>query len=507
MQPADMELLLNTLPGMAYRCGVEAPWALEFVSAGVSSICSHSPEDFTSGKVTWGDIVHAADMPAVEREVSTAVEEGRLFTMTYRLVDPVLGERWMHERGQAIRDDSGSPVALVGFITDITEQKRVEERLQHSGAAHEAQLRTIVETVPVGIVMAELPSGRIVDGNSFVEQLVRHPVLYSPDVHSYDEWVSYHADGTRVKGEEYPLARMVLAGEENPSIDVNYRRGDGTFAWTRIMGRPVRDAGGTVVGGVVALVDIDEERKSWDRVAEQVQSLQSQLIHTARVSAMGAMASALAHELNQPLTAIVNYMRGTVRLIEQGGEGAEAAVHSAALEAEASALRAGEIIRRLRGMLVHGDLKVQGANVAKLLEEASALALIGTKEEGIVYSQDVEPGLNVQVDPVQIQQVLINILRNAVDAVATSSKRQIHAKALVEGDHVLLSISDTGCGLSSEARRTLFEPFVSTKSTGMGVGLSICRTILEAHGGKIWALDREGGATFCITLPMRPQPV
>jgi PAS domain-containing protein len=128
-------------------------------------------------------------------------------------------------------------------------------------------LRTIVETVPVGLVLAELPSGRIVGGNSYIETMLRHPVLYSPDIHSYDEWVSFHADGTRVDGHEYPMARMV-AGEEHPSIDVHYQRGDGTRAWTRIMGRPVRNEHGELVGGVVALVDIDGERRAREALAE-----------------------------------------------------------------------------------------------------------------------------------------------------------------------------------------------------------------------------------------------
>ncbi|MDO9712212.1 PAS domain S-box protein [Paracraurococcus lichenis] len=144
------------------------------------------------------------------------------------------------------------------FFRDVTEERTAVSEL----AASEARLRTILETVPVGLIMAELPSGRIVGGNRYVEQMLRHPVLHSPDIHGYDEWVSFHADGTRVNGHEYPLARMVMAGEENPSIDVHYQRGDGSRAWTRIAGRPVRNERDEVVGGVVALVDIDAARRA-----------------------------------------------------------------------------------------------------------------------------------------------------------------------------------------------------------------------------------------------------
>ncbi|WP_431271056.1 PAS domain S-box protein [Dankookia sp. P2] len=153
------------------------------------------------------------------------------------------------------------------FVTGILRDVSARVAAARALAESEARLRTIVETVPVGLVMAELPSGRIIGGNAFVETLLRHPVLHSPDVDSYDEWVSYHADGSRVAGHEYPLARMVLAGEEAPSIEVHYQRGDGTRAWMRIMGRPVRDADGRLVGGVVALVDVDGERRAREALA------------------------------------------------------------------------------------------------------------------------------------------------------------------------------------------------------------------------------------------------
>jgi PAS domain S-box-containing protein len=146
---------------------------------------------------------------------------------------------------------------------DVTERRRAERELSE----REAQLRTIVDTVPVGLVIAELPSGRIVGGNRQVEEMLRHPVLHSPDIDSYGEWVAFHPDGRRVESREYPLARMVLDGEENPSVEVHYQRGDGTRAWMRMMGRPVRNGAGEVVGGVVALLDVDGERRAREELA------------------------------------------------------------------------------------------------------------------------------------------------------------------------------------------------------------------------------------------------
>jgi len=405
-------------------------------------------------------------------------------------------ELWVRITVSMVRDSAGEPDFLIKVAQNIDAQKTAEQVL----AAREGQLRTIVETVPVGLVMAELPSGRIVGGNGYVEHLLRHPVLRSPDIHSYDEWVSFHADGTRVAGTEYPLARMVLEGEENPSIDVNYRRGDGTFAWTRISGRAVRNSAGEISGGVVALVDIDEERKARDRAADQLESLRNQLVHTSRVNAMGTMASTIAHEINQPLAALASCIRGSIKRLERGGEGASEEAVRWLERGEQIALQAGETIRRLRAMLARGDSKKEKVKLARLIEDANAIALVGAS--GVVYSQEVDPALGVEADPVQVQQVLINLVRNAIEAMGDGSERRLAVSARRDGPFVEIEVADTGPGIAESARAELFEPFQSSKDDGMGIGLSICRTIVEAHQGRIWAAPDEGkGAVFRFTLP------
>lgn len=412
------------------------------------------------------------------------------------------GYVWVSIEVSVVRDRSGQPEYFVAAAESIEEQRQAEEAL----AAREAQLRTIIETVPVGLVLAELPSGRIVGGNSYVEKLLRHPVLQSADIHSYDEWVSYHADGTRVSGHEYPLARMVMAGEEEPSIDVNYQRGDGTFCWMRILGRPVRDSAGRLVGGVVALVDIDAERKAQEEIGREVHGLQNQLIHASRVSAMGAMASAMAHELNQPLSAISNYLEAAGRHLERGDGSAGAETLFAIEAASGCALRAGDIIRRLRAMLVHGDAKRQRASVAELIAEARALATVGGVGARVEYRQKVPPSLQILADPIQIQQVLLNLMRNAIESMEESPAPRLTVTAAAKGEMVEIVVRDTGPGIDPALRELLFEPFTSTKEDGMGVGLSICRTIVEGHGGRIWADWAQGaGTAFHLTLPSAAQ--
>ncbi|MET0336202.1 MAG: ATP-binding protein [Caulobacter sp.] len=218
---------------------------------------------------------------------------------------------------------------------------------------------------------------------------------------------------------------------------------------------------------------------------------------------MGEMASALAHELNQPLAAIANYLRGAKRLMESA-PAPDARVGEALEKASDQALRAGQIIRRLRDFLARGDTDRRVENLSKLVEEASALALVGAKELGVRVRFDLDPSVDlVLADRVQIQQVVLNLIRNGLDAMEQSQQRRlVVATSPADDNMVLLSVSDTGSGLAEEVRDHLFQAFITTKPSGMGVGLSICRTIVEAHGGKIFAQNNaDGGATFAFTLP------
>ncbi len=236
----------------------------------------------------------------------------------------------------------------------------------------------------------------------------------------------------------------------------------------------------------------------------RLQELQSELVHMSRLTAMGEMASALAHELNQPLSAIANYMKGSRRLLESPSGDNAILVRDAMDKAADQALRAGQIIRRLRDFVARGESERRVEDVKKLVEEASALALVGAKDKGVRVSFSFAPGLDfVLADKVQIQQVLLNLMRNAIEAMEGCPTREmIVATAPAAANTVEISVADTGVGISPEIGAQLFQPFVTTKHTGMGVGLSISRTIIEAHGGTITARPNDGGGTvFSFTLP------
>jgi len=245
--------------------------------------------------------------------------------------------------------------------------------------------------------------------------------------------------------------------------------------------------------------DLSERQKTESRLQE----LQSELVHISRLTAMGEMASTLAHELNQPLSAISNYLKGSRRLIEAQTDERSAMMRDALDKAAEQALRAGQIIRRLRDFVARGESERRVENITKLVEEASALALVGAKDQAIRVRFRFDPLVDLALaDKIQIQQVLLNLMRNAVEAMQDSAKRELLlAVAPADNDMVRITVADTGSGISPDVASQLFQPFITTKQQGMGVGLSICRTIVESHGGQIWAEPNPGGGTvFHFTL-------
>ncbi|WP_373490372.1 PAS domain S-box protein [Parasphingorhabdus sp.] len=247
------------------------------------------------------------------------------------------------------------------------------------------------------------------------------------------------------------------------------------------------------------IVDLTEKNQ---REAE-VQALQADLAHASRLSAVGTLASSLAHEINQPLTAIANYLSAARDMMD--GDMAENREFflEALQESVAESLRAGTIVRRLREFVSRGEINRRVLSIAQVVEDATVLGMIGAQEKGVRFSIDIAPETNhVFVDRVQIQQVMVNLMRNAIEAMADSAQKKLHiAVASIDDDLVEIAVSDSGSGIDQELGEHIFDPFASTKGDGMGLGLSICRTIIESHGGTIRAESNpDGGTIFRITL-------
>jgi two-component system sensor kinase FixL len=385
--------------------------------------------------------------------------------------------------------------AGIAWSGELLQRNRVRANASAREAlSREAHLTSILDTVPDAMIVID-ERGIIRSFSSAAERLFGYAaadvvgknvklLMPSPYRDNHDGYIErYLRTGER---------RIIGIGR----VVVGERSDGSTFPMELAVGE-MRSSNQRFFTGFVR--DLTERQKTEARLQE----LQSELVHISRLSAMGEMASALAHELNQPLSAIANYMKGSRRLLENSADDRSGLLRDAMDKAAEQALRAGQIIRRLRDFVARGESEPRVESVKKLVEEASALALVGVKDLGIRVRFQFDPSVDLALaDKVQIQQVLINLLRNAVEAMETSQKRElIIATARCDEDMVSISVADTGSGIAPEITSQLFQPFVSNKRHGMGVGLSISRTIVEAHGGQIGAEPNPGGGTiFRFTL-------
>jgi two-component system sensor kinase FixL len=360
--------------------------------------------------------------------------------------------------------------------------------------AREAHLQSILNTVPDAMIVID-ERGLMQSFSSAAERLFGHSAA---DVLGKN--VKMLMPSPYREGHDGYLKRYLETGERRiigiGRVVVGERKDGSTFPMELAVGE-MKSGNQRYFTGFVR--DLTERQQTEARLQE----LQSELVHISRLTAMGEMASTLAHELNQPLSAIANYMKGSRRLLENSVDENSGMLRDAMDKAAEQAMRAGQIIRRLRDFVSRGESERRIESVKKLVEEASALALVGAKDQGIRVRFRLDPTADlVLADKVQIQQVLLNLIRNAVDAMEASQRRELTIGVTAgQDDLVTISVADSGPGIATEIASQLFQPFVTTKRQGMGVGLSISRTIVEAHGGQIWADANSGGGTiFCFTL-------
>ncbi len=404
------------------------------------------------------------------------------------------------------RDTGWDMVHFAGFLalsllSGVCGAAKYRNRRTMEGAlrdvrAHEAHLQSILKSVPEAMIVID-EKGLVRSFSSTAERMFGYEagevvgknvsMLMPPPEH---ERHNSYLERYRRTGE----AHIIGVGRV-----VTGRRKDGSTVPIELAVGEMRSNGYHFFTGF--LRDLTERQETETRLQE----LQSELVHMSRFTALGEMSSALAHELNQPLSAIGNYLGGA-RLRMERGQGNDPATIEALGKAAEQTRRAGEIIQRIRDFIARREIEKRSESVSKLVNEASTLALIGAKPLGIHVRQDLAPEApTVFASGVQIQQVLVNLIRNAIEALEESDpgRRDLMISTRrAEHDTVEISVADTGPGLAENVQDRLFQPFVSTKDAGMGVGLSICRTIVEAHGGAIWAERNEAGGTiFRFTLP------
>ena len=363
----------------------------------------------------------------------------------------------------------------------------------------EAHLQSILDTVPDAMVAIDV-SGIM---TSFNQAAVRQ-FGYDP-AEVIGQNVSMLMPSPYREHHDAYIGRY-LATSEKRIIGVDRvvvgRRKDGTTFPMKLAVGETWAAGRVFFTGFIR--DLTERQESEARLEEA----QGELARFARLSELGEMASTLAHELNQPLSAIANYVQGCIRLLAQMPEEQVSRMRGALEETAKQALRAGDIIRHLREFVTRGETDKAPEDIRKLVEEAGALALVGSRERGIRTTFEFDSSATVVLaDRVQVQQVLTNLMRNAMEAMKTADRRELLVRTRAGEQLLSVDVSDTGPGISVDIAANLFQPFVTTKAGGMGVGLSISRRIIRSHGGDLTVRGNDsGGACFTFTLPIVREP-
>lgn len=376
---------------------------------------------------------------------------------------------------------------LIGMSRDITRRLETESRIRRS----DERYRLAAKATNDAVWDWDLVTGELT-WNEAIEQLAGE----APGPH-IDWWKQRIHDQDR-ESVVQDIHGFIDHGRDRWQCEYRFRRADGSYAQVLDRGYVIRDDDGKAIRMIRAMSDLSERLEAQQRLNE----LQNELVHVSRLSAMGTMgtmASALA-QINQPLTGIANYMGGARRMLRERGAAAIPEAVAAIDEAAAASQHVGEIIRRLRRMVSRGKAQLQPIRLDNIVNDALALAIPNEALAAVRIERNLGD-LEVMADPVQIQQVLFNLFRNAVEAMDGQDERRLAITAKRRGDRVVVNVEDNGPGFAAEVRDGLFSAFSSTKAAGLGVGLTICRTIIEAHGGHI-SVERSTAAGSVVTFEL-----
>jgi two-component system sensor kinase FixL len=443
-------------------------------------------------------------VPERTRDASRAsfddVLRGRRDAMSY-VEDTVLtrdGEQKLIAwRTTVVRDERGETVGTLSSGEDVTERRRAETQLLKS----ESLLRAAQAIANLGNYEVQLPGGT----SHWSDQMFRIVGLDPAEGPiEPDEFVAQlvHPDDR-----ERVLREWQRAIGETGRFDVEYRllRPDGTVRDVHSLAQVTTGPDGESLVVTGTMHDISERKRS----EEETRQTQEKLTHVSRLSTMGEMATGLAHEINQPLTAIATYAQAGLRMMNAPGGADHDDITEALKQITNQALRAGEVIKRLRAFVKNRATRTEVLDLNSLIEDVQVLAESDARSNDVRLTLDLAPSVPpVSADPVQIQQVLLNLIRNAIDALNESpgATREIVVSTRNEPDAVEVAVVDRGPGIAPQVADNLFNPFYTTKATGTGLGLAISRSIIRAHLGKLAHRPTPGGGTtFYFTLPPLPK--
>jgi PAS domain S-box-containing protein len=440
----------------------------------------------------WLRRIHPDDRERILAVLPPAVIDGQQkWTLQYRVQRADGGYAHVYDRGFVI-DDRGEPVRMVGSLIDITELKETEQKLRES----EERFRLAAKATCDAIWDWDRETNQVWRSSGFQTLFGYEPEEISPD---FGWWVErIHPDDRDRVLSQVPSAEA--GGTQQCAFEYRFRRADGTYADVFDRGFAMLDAAGKPARLVGSIMDVSERR----RAEELAHMHQAQLAHMSRVSTMGEIATGLAHELNQPLTAISNYAESCAQALASAAAPRPEKLLEWLQKISANTHRAAEIIRRLRAFTRKSEPSRSKVEVGDLVREVIDLVETETRLHEVRARYTSRRKMLVTVDRIQVQQVLVNLLRNAYEAMISipSAQRQVTIAARPLADQVEVSVDDAGEGIAPENLHRVFDAFFTSKPGGVGIGLSISRSIVESHGGRLWVEPNPvRGVTFRFTLP------
>lgn len=436
--------------------------------------------------------VHPDDAARVWAGLKDCLSSGRPFAMRYRLRRHDGVYRWMDGRAEPLLDEDGSIIQWHGLSHDVDDQLRVEEALRES----ERSLRQLVETLPA-LIYCAAPNGEPIYRSEKLREFLGFG-LGDKDEEGKTRLTGtldaiIHPDDLPDVKERYAHS---LATGSPYAMKHRLRRADGDYRWVETRTAAMRNAEGEVIQWNGICFEIEDQV----RAQEALTLTQERLARAAQAASLAELSASIAHEVNQPLAAVVANSHACQRWLTSNPpnlERAQKTVERIIRDANSAA----DVVGRVRALFRQAVEARSFWQLDAILHEARDLMLEEATRRRIRIEIDVEPGLPpLALDHIQIQQVLVNLIRNGLEAMEPSQRGALHIRSMRAGDLIRTEVRDTGAGIS--VLEKVFEPFFSTKSNGMGMGLAISRTIIESHGGRLWAEDNQpSGATFIFTLP------
>jgi len=449
--------------------------------------------DPENGMPSWEDRlerVHPEDQPRWHEEIERAMRERSAYEVDYRIILPCGTLKRIHVVGHPVLNDSGDLVEFIGTAMDITERWKIEEALREK----ENHLRLIIEAIPALIWCALPGEGKVVYANQRFCNYAGLTLDQLPEC----KWATLiHPDDVEPTGKSW---RHALETGEPHEITHRLRRGDGEYRWFQTLAEPLRDRDNRITQWYGLNIEIDESKKT----AEALRLTQAKLTRATQIATVAELSASIAHEINQPLAAVVANADACEMWLSANPpnlERARLAIQRIIRDGNASAA----VIHQIRMLFEQEAANKVALDMNEVIREVLHLVSNELQRRDISVLTELSRDLPITLaDRVQMQQLMINLVNNGIEAMDGTShcvKRLLLRSGSESSNSILIEVCDQGSGLTDPER--VFEPFFTTKEKGMGIGLSICRSIIEAHGGSIWVTqNKDLGATFSFRLPV-----